>query len=141
MTEKQLVWFKRDLRLLDHAPLSEAVQRGPCILLYVYEPELLQSAEFDSSHLEFIHQSLEELERGPNKLGSRLTIRLGNLPGVFQHLYEEHPLPLRRTSLFQFVESSRNGKSHHIHEGYLSREMVSRTRSALAGIAPNRCGP
>ena len=37
----QVVWFKRDLRVRDHAPLWHAAQRGPVLGLYVYEPELL----------------------------------------------------------------------------------------------------
>jgi len=34
----------RDLRIADHAALTEAARRGPCVCLYVYEPELLHSA-------------------------------------------------------------------------------------------------
>ena len=52
----QLVWFKRDLRVEDHAPLYQASKAGPCICVYVYEPELLVTAEFDASHLVFINQ-------------------------------------------------------------------------------------
>ena len=35
----QLVWFKRDLRVNDHKPLWNAAAQGPCLCLYVYEPE------------------------------------------------------------------------------------------------------
>lgn len=34
----QLVWFRQDLRIHDHAALSEAVSRGPVIGLYVLTP-------------------------------------------------------------------------------------------------------
>ena len=34
-----LVWFKRDLRTFDHAPLANAVKAGPAAALYVAEPE------------------------------------------------------------------------------------------------------
>jgi len=37
-THVQLVWFKRDLRVVDHAPLSQAAERGPVLPLYVAEP-------------------------------------------------------------------------------------------------------
>ncbi|MCL6534803.1 MAG: deoxyribodipyrimidine photo-lyase [Armatimonadetes bacterium] len=36
----QVVWFKRDLRTVDHAPLYEASQRGQVAPLYIFEPEL-----------------------------------------------------------------------------------------------------
>ena len=34
----QLVWFRQDLRIHDHAALSEAASRGPVIALYVITP-------------------------------------------------------------------------------------------------------
>ena len=39
MAALQLVWFKRDLRVVDHRPLVEAQQLGPVLPLYVVEPE------------------------------------------------------------------------------------------------------
>jgi deoxyribodipyrimidine photo-lyase len=85
----QLVWFKRDLRLNDHAPLSRAIEQGPCLCLYVYEPELLNSPEFDSSHLIFINEALAELEAGLMQRGGKLITRHGNLPEVFETLHRE----------------------------------------------------
>ena len=35
----QLVWFKRDLRLVDHRPLAEAMVLGDVLPLYIVEPE------------------------------------------------------------------------------------------------------
>ena len=40
MTALQIVWFKRDLRIIDHRPLTAAVERGVVLPLYVVEPEL-----------------------------------------------------------------------------------------------------
>ena len=70
----QIVWFKRDLRLRDHAPLVEAAARGPVLGVYVFEPELIASAEFDRSHFEFIRESLLELQTGLRALGSELIV-------------------------------------------------------------------
>lgn len=40
----QLVWFKRDLRIQDHAPLVYAAQQGAVLPVYIFEPQLwLQS--------------------------------------------------------------------------------------------------
>lgn len=88
----QLVWFKRDLRISDHRPLWEAAQSGPCLGLYVYEPELLQSEDFDSSHLVFINQSLVELRDRLRHLGAELVVRVGRLPEVLDQLHTQRPL-------------------------------------------------
>lgn len=79
----QEVWFNRDLRLQDHAPLAKAAKMGPCLCIFVYEWELIQSDEFDASHLEFINESLLELAEELGQIGGRLTLRTGRLPDVF----------------------------------------------------------
>ncbi len=36
------MWFKRDLRLRDHAPLRAAIDAGkPLLLLYCFEPSVM----------------------------------------------------------------------------------------------------
>lgn len=62
MEKVNIVWFKRDLRLRDHAPLKEAIENGlPVILLYCFEPELVASPKSDIRHWRFVWQSLEDL--------------------------------------------------------------------------------
>ncbi len=48
-----VVWFKRDLRVVDHRPLVEAAQTGAVVALYVYESDLIAQAESESSHYVF----------------------------------------------------------------------------------------
>ncbi|MEC8556134.1 MAG: deoxyribodipyrimidine photo-lyase [Planctomycetota bacterium] len=86
-----VVWFKRDLRIDDHAPLAQAAASGSEVLcLYAYEPEILQSAEFDTSHLEFLNRSLSELDASLRKRGNCLTYRVGSMPEVLAQLHAEH---------------------------------------------------
>lgn len=85
----QLVWFKRDLRIRDHAPLCEAAEHGPVLCLYLYEQELLQARDFSSSHLLFINQSLAELELELKQRGSCLLIRRGEAVDALQQLWHE----------------------------------------------------
>ena len=47
----QVVWFKKDLRVSDHAPLLRAAERGPVLPLFIYEPEQLAHEEFAGHHL------------------------------------------------------------------------------------------
>ena len=57
----ELVWFKRDLRIADHEPLVQASRRGAVLALYGDEPSVIGSPEFDSCHLRFINECLDEL--------------------------------------------------------------------------------
>jgi deoxyribodipyrimidine photo-lyase len=82
----QVVWFKRDLRVLDHEPLARAARRGPCVCLYAYEPEILTSSDFDPSHLVFINQALAELGRSLSAIGGCLTLRVGRMPAILDDL-------------------------------------------------------
>lgn len=85
-----IVWFKRDLRLHDHAPLVAAAKCAPVVGLYVYEPEVYGDAEFDAAHLEFINQSLLELETNLAKLGGRLVYRVGEMVEVLESLRADY---------------------------------------------------
>lgn len=85
----QVVWFKRDLRVLDHAPLFAASRRGPVVALYVYEPDVIGADDFDPAHLAFINQALRELARNLGALGGRLTCRVGWMPEVLDSLDAE----------------------------------------------------
>ena len=82
-----VVWFKRDLRLHDHAPLSHAASNGPCLCLFVYEPELIGSPEFHASHLEFVNQSLVELDAALQERGGCLVYRVGDVVEVLDRLH------------------------------------------------------
>ena len=50
----QVVWFKRDLRIHDHAALTAAVDTGaPVLPLYVVEPSLIAHPHTSPRHVEF----------------------------------------------------------------------------------------
>jgi deoxyribodipyrimidine photo-lyase len=86
----QLVWFKRDLRVADHEPLVRAAIEGPCVGLYVYEPELIEAEDHDAAHLKFVNQSLCELRESLRKIGSELLLRIGRMPEVLEELQREN---------------------------------------------------
>ena len=58
----QLVWFKHDLRIADHEPLSFAMRDGMAILLYILEPELWKQPDLSFRHYDFLGRSLNALE-------------------------------------------------------------------------------
>lgn len=84
-----VVWFKRDLRVEDHAPLVSACKQGSLVCLYVYEPGLLGSEEFDSSHLVFINEALSELDKALRARGAFLVTRIGPVVDVLETLWRE----------------------------------------------------
>jgi len=89
MRPVQLVWFKRDLRVRDHGPLQEAARRGKLVGLYVFEPEVLHSAEFDPQHLAWIQEALLDLQTQLRVHGVPLLIRAGSMPAVLGELRRE----------------------------------------------------
>jgi deoxyribodipyrimidine photo-lyase len=59
-----IVWFKRDLRIEDNQPLQRAAESGvPLLLLYFYEPALVQHADSDTRHHRFVQQSIADLNQ------------------------------------------------------------------------------
>jgi deoxyribodipyrimidine photo-lyase len=65
--DKQLiniVWFKRDLRIEDNQPLQRAAESGlPLLLLYFYEPALVQHTDSDTRHHRFVQQSIADINQ------------------------------------------------------------------------------
>ena len=86
----QVVWFKKDLRVHDNAPLFHAARSGKVCALYIYEPSLIESPEFHASHLSFINQSLLDLEKRLKELGAALIFRKGEVVQVLDELHENH---------------------------------------------------
>lgn len=84
-----LVWFKRDLRIADHAPLAYAAARGPVVALYIYEPIIIEAAIFNASHLVFLNQCLAELHSALVAIGVPLIIRRGEAVQVLDSLKRE----------------------------------------------------
>ena len=83
------MWLKRDLRLHDHEPLLGAAERGRVVVLYVFEPALLQAPEADRGHWGFVLESLAELDRGLQARGGHLVVRRGAMPDVLARLDDE----------------------------------------------------
>jgi len=85
--DAQVVWFKRDLRVTDHAPLVSAAQRGPVLPLFIVEPNILTAPDFDTLHYEFIRQALVELRENLHVLGQPLIVRTGPVVNVLADLH------------------------------------------------------
>jgi len=85
------VWFKRDLRVRDHAPLWHAARAGPVLGVYVYEPELLAAPDTHAGHMAFVADCLHALQARLAELGGRLLIMRGAVPDVLDRLHDRIP--------------------------------------------------
>jgi len=70
-----IVWFKRDLRFTDHAPLYEAQQQNlPVLLLYCFEPSVMSYDDSDVRHWRFVYQSLQDMQAKLKALNTQIYI-------------------------------------------------------------------
>ncbi len=84
-----LVWFKRDLRVRDHAALAEAARFDSALGLVVIEPQWLAGPECDPRHVGFLLDCVAELQRDLAARGLPLIVRTGAMPQVLQSLRQE----------------------------------------------------
>jgi deoxyribodipyrimidine photo-lyase len=84
-----IVWFKRDLRITDHAPLVHACANGAVLPLYLYEPSLIAQPDVSAQHVAFVNECLQTLETDLFTINLRLLIRVGEaldvLTAIKQH--------------------------------------------------------
>lgn len=86
-----VVWFKRDLRVHDHAPLWHASQSRPVLCLYVVEPSYWRQEDVSSQHYEFVLESLRDLYRQLRALGATLHVVTGEVTEVLARLHRLAP--------------------------------------------------
>ena len=84
------VWFKRDLRIHDHSPLTNAAKSGYVLPVYIVEPEVVHAADFDALHWQFIRESLLDLQRSLSDLGASLQVLQGSAVEVFESLHDRY---------------------------------------------------
>jgi deoxyribodipyrimidine photo-lyase len=89
--EKALVWFRRDLRDHDHAALCAALGQARAVYCaFVFDSEIL--AALPSTHdrrLQFIHDSLAELDAALRARGGGLIVRHGRASEIIPGLVSE----------------------------------------------------
>ena len=89
----EVVWFKRDLRVHDHAALHAAAASGrPVLPLYILEPGLWRQPEMSGRHLAFLMESLADLDAALQARGGRLVLRVGEAEQVFHDLHRTHAI-------------------------------------------------
>lgn len=87
-----IFWFRRDLRISDNSALYHVLkQRKNVLPIFIFDTKILSLLEDkDDARVSFIFQTLSDLKRALNKLGSDLEVRVGKPIDVFQKLTLEH---------------------------------------------------
>lgn len=86
-----LVWFKRDLRVHDHAALMHASRHAPVLCLFIIEPGFWAEADASTQHYLFLRESLLDLDQALRKRGGALRIEIGEATAVLDRLWQEAP--------------------------------------------------
>jgi len=86
-----IVWFKRDLRFTDHEPLYVAQQQNlPILLIYCFEPTVMDYPDSDVRHWRFVYQSLQDMQSKLDGLNAKIYIFHNHITTVFQSLSEKY---------------------------------------------------
>ena len=78
MTERSIVVFTRDLRVIDNPALYLAAEQGEVFPLFVFDQKIVTASDLGNKRLTFLLESLEDLHSGLQKIGSSLFLRAGN---------------------------------------------------------------
>lgn len=89
-----IFWFRRDLRFNDNAGLFHALSCGkPVIPLFIFDTEILGKLENkQDARVQFIHESLRQLNGQLIKYGSSFLIRIGNPVDIITGLIKEYSI-------------------------------------------------
>ena len=83
-----IIWFKRDLRVSDHAPLTAAIESGRTLALYILEPLMWKEKDLDTRHYQFLQESITDLSEQLNKINLPLTVKVGNVENILKELHQ-----------------------------------------------------
>jgi deoxyribodipyrimidine photo-lyase len=116
-----LVWFRgKDLRLADHGPLRSALDQGEVIPLFVLDPFFFapERARELPHRMQFLLESLAELERNIAALGSKLLIARGPstevVPKLARKWRVDRVVAHRWTEPFGRVRDERVARGLHV---------------------------
>lgn len=89
--EINIVWLKRDLRLHDHEPLFRALQQDVSVLIvYLFEPMLMDDPHYSDRHWNFIRQSIEDINSELKNFNTKVLSPYVDCIPFFNKLQEYH---------------------------------------------------
>ena len=86
-----VVWFKRDIRLIDHEPIMLAQrQKLPILFVYCFEPSIMAYDDSDDRHWRFVYESLQDLQTKLLPYNTQVAIFYGEALFVFTALATQY---------------------------------------------------
>ena len=94
MEKINIFWFRRDLRLNDNAGLYHALKSGlPVLPIFIFDTHILDELEEKKDkRVEFIRDTLVEIQKELNKIDSDLYVFYGTPVECFKHLLSKYDL-------------------------------------------------
>lgn len=86
----QILWFKRDLRLADHAALQEAAHHGPILPLVIIEPDYWRLPDTSFRQWAFWRGCIDDLSNAIAAQQGSLMIQTGDAVQIFEDLRRDY---------------------------------------------------
>jgi deoxyribodipyrimidine photo-lyase len=83
----QVVWFKRDLRVQDHAALARATASGPVLCLFAVELDHWQQTCTSDRQWQFVRECLLDLDVQLTSLGTALEVHVAPVIQMLDAIY------------------------------------------------------
>ena len=97
-----IVWLKRDIRSQDHEPLFMAEKGGiPYIIIYLFEPHLLEYPDTSPRHLKFVYHSILALNNTLAPFNRKVHMLYADAIDAFNYLHETFHIH----TIFSYQES------------------------------------
>ena len=88
-----IVWFKRDLRFTDNEALFHAHQSGiPLLLVYFFEPSVMNYDDSDTRHWRFVYESIQDLQKKLEPIGRKIYFFHSEVEATFSSLLQHYEI-------------------------------------------------
>ncbi len=94
MTNINICWFRRDLRLADNAALYHALKSdAPVLPIFIFDKNILDKlADKTDARVNFLHDTLMELNNELKTFGSTILVKYGRPEEVWKELLQEYEI-------------------------------------------------
>ena len=88
VSDRILVWHRDDLRVRDNPALAAAAEDGDPLPVFVFDPRFYDSPRVCDGRLEFLHESLAQLDTAYGESGGGLALRHGDPRALLRELLD-----------------------------------------------------
>lgn len=91
--KNNIFWFRRDLRLHDNAGLYHALKSdNPVVPVFIFDTNILDKLPTKDARVEFIHNTLIDIDNTLKSLGSRLQLYYGDPVKVWSDIIADYDI-------------------------------------------------